>query len=56
MVAGKARRDSVHRKGVVPPSVGKLQHLIRLGGETAIRGSTFDTPVIILKATIFIGL
>ncbi len=33
MVVGKAGGDSVYRKEIVPPpaTVGKLQHLIRLG-------------------------
>ncbi len=58
MVVGKAGGDSVYRKEIVPPPVtfGKLYYFVRLGGKTAIRGSAFDTPVIILKATVFIGL
>ncbi len=53
MVAAKAGGDSVYRKDIVPPptTVGKLCYFVRLGGKTAIRGSTFDTPVKIVKTT-----
>ncbi len=58
MVSRKAGGDLVYRKDIVPPptTVGKLCYFVRLGGKTAIRGFTFDRPVITLKATIFIGL
>ncbi len=53
MVAGKAGGDSFYRKDIVPPptTVGKLKHLEGSGGKTTIRGSTFGTPVKIVKST-----